>query len=94
MICDKIEEIVDKLLNLKKSGKSKEYIDSISEFNDFKISNNTLYDTILSGGYDNEIFKTMMKLKRKIEEGGDSYDGDVKFGKYMAEKFIDPVIKK
>ena len=35
----------------------------------------------------------MMSLKRKIDDGGDSYEADVKFGKYMAEKYIDPVIK-
>jgi hypothetical protein len=36
----------------------------------------------------------MMKRKREIEAGKDQYSVDVKFGKFMAEKYIDPVIKK
>ena len=41
----------------------------------------------------NEIFKRMMTLKRKLEDGEDSYGVDVKFGQYMAEKYVDPLVK-
>jgi len=39
------------------------------------------------------IYRQMMKMKRKLESGEDQYSVDVKFGKYMAEKFVDPVVK-
>ena len=87
-----IEEIVSKLLTLKNEGISKEDIDLLSDFNDFRQKNKLFYDTILNGEFNPEIFKKMMSLKRKIEDGGDSYEADVKFGKFMAEKYIDPVI--
>jgi len=87
-----IEEVVNKLLTLKKEGKSKDFIDLLSDFNDFKQKNKLFYDTILNGEFNPEIFKKMMTLKRKIEDGGDSYEADVKFGKFMAEKYIDPVV--
>ena len=89
-----IEQVVNSLLKLKAEGKSKDFIDSLSEFKDFRTNNKTFYDTILAEDFDQEIFKKMISLKRKVEEGGDSYEADVKFGKFMAEKFIDPVIKK
>jgi len=94
MNADQIEEIVEKLINLKKENKSNEFIDSLSEFNEFKLTNKTFYQTILSGEFDPAIFKKMMNLKRKIENGEDKYSVDVKFGYYMSEKYIDPVIKK
>ena len=40
------------------------------------------------------IFKQMMKMKRELESGKDQYSVDVKFGQYMADKYIDPVINK
>lgn len=89
-----IEQVVNSLLKLKAEGKSKDFIDSLSEFKDFRKNNKTFYDMILAEDFDQEIFKKMISLKRKVEEGGDSYEADVKFGKFMAEKFIDPVIKK
>ena len=94
MNADQIEEIVNKLLDLKKEDKSKEYIDSLSDFTEFRINNRVFYDTILAGEFDPVIFKKMMNLKRKLENGEDKYSVDVKFGYYMSEKYIDPVIKK
>jgi hypothetical protein len=94
MKTEEIEEVVNSLLKLKIEGKSKEEIDSLSEFNEFRTSNKLFYDTIMNGEFSPEIFKKMMSLKRKIDDGGDSYEADVKFGKFMAEKYIDPVIKK
>ena len=94
MNADQIEEIVNKLLDLKKEDKSKEFIDSLSDFTEFRINNRVFYDTILAGEFDPVIFKKMMNLKRKLENGEDKYSVDVKFGYYMSEKYIDPVIKK
>jgi hypothetical protein len=94
MKAEEIEEIVKNLLKLKEEGKSKEEIDLLSEFNDFRTNNKLFYDTIIGGDFDGGIFKKMMSLKRKLDNGADSYEADVKFGKFMAEKYIDPVIKK
>ena len=41
---------------------------------------------------DISIFKQMMKMKRKLENGEEQYSVDVKFGKFMAENYIDPVV--
>jgi hypothetical protein len=61
MNADQIEEIVSKLLILKKEGKSKEEIDLLSEFNEFKTNNKLFYNTIINGEFDKDIFKKMMK---------------------------------
>jgi hypothetical protein len=91
MLSAEIELIVNKLLELKKTHTFSE-IDSNPEFNSFKQANKLLYETVLSDTMDISIFKQMMKMKRKLEDGEDQYSVDVKFGKYMAEKFIDPVV--
>ena len=91
MLSDEIELIVNKLLLLKKV-KSISEINELSEFDTFKKENKLLYETVLSDSMDISIFKHMMKMKRKLEDGEDQYSVDVKFGKYMAEKYIDPII--
>jgi hypothetical protein len=93
MNADQIEEIVSKLLELVKKY-PKEYIDSLEDFSSFRESNRTFYEIIVSGQHDPVIFKKMMKMKRLIESGEDQYSVDVKFGTYMSEKFIEPVINK
>ena len=93
MNADQIEETVSKLCELVKSH-PKEYIDSLEEYSLFKEQNKTFYDIILNGQHDPIIFKQMMKMKRLLESGEDQYSVDVKFGTYMSQKFIDPVIKK
>jgi hypothetical protein len=91
MNADEIENIVAKLLELKDT-QSREELDNL--FVDFRTRNRVFYETILSGQFEPVIFKEMMKRKREIESGKDQYSVDVKFGQYMAEKYIDPVIKK
>ena len=91
MNSDEIESIVNKLLSLKKD-KSFSEIDSMDEFDLFKKNNKLLYETVLSDNMDMTIFKQMMKMKRKLENGEDQYSVDVKFGKFMAEKYIDPIV--
>jgi len=91
---DEIEKIVDELKNLKENT-SIEEINGMERFNDFKIKNRMFYEMILSeNGLDPVIFKEMMKMKRRLESGEDQYSVDVRFGKYMAEKYIDPVANK
>ena len=92
MLAVEIEEIVNKLLYLKKHI-SIEQINELEEFKQFKEENKLFYETILSEDMDMNIYRQMMKMKRKLESGEDQYSVDVKFGKYMAEKFVDPVVK-
>ena len=91
MKADEIEIVVKKLLLLKKNM-SIDGLNKIPEFEDFKKDNKLLYDTVLSNDMDMPIFKQMMKMKRKLEDGEEQYSVDVKFGKFMAEKYVDPVV--
>ena len=91
---DQIEEIYSKLSKLKETS-SIESINQMEEFADFKKKNRTFYEMILSPeGTDPVIFKEMMAMKRRLENGEDQYSVDVRFGKYMATKYIDPVKDK
>ena len=91
MTADEIEKIVIQLLVLK-DQKSKEELDE--QFLEFRTKNRMFYETILNGQFDPVIFKEMMKRKRELESGKDQYSVDVKFGQYMADKYINPVINK
>jgi hypothetical protein len=91
MSADQIEAVVKSLLELKATT-SREQLDT--HFLEFRTKNKLFYETILNGDFQPEIFKQMMKSKRELESGKDQYSVDVKFGKYMADKYIDPVVKK
>ncbi len=91
MLADEIERIVESLLELKQTL-SREQLDEV--FLDFRTQNRVFYETILNGEFQPEIFKEMMKRKRELESGKSQYAVDVKFGQFMAEKYLDPVIKK
>ena len=93
MDSDTIEKITNELLLLKQT-KTKEEIDSMEQFLEIRTKQKMLYETILSNDFNKEIFKEMMKMKRRLEAGEDQYSVDVRFGKFMAEKYIDPVVKK
>ena len=94
MKADEIEVIVSKLIELNKKNVPISQIDQMEEFAQFREENSLFYKTALSNDMDLVIFKQMMKMKRKLEDGEDQYGVDVKFGKYMADKFIEPVIGK
>ena len=91
MKADEIEKVVKELIIAKDTLK-KENLDTL--FLDFRTRNRMLYELILEGNFDPVIFNEMMKRKRELENGSDQYSVDVKFGKFMAEKYIDPVVKK
>jgi hypothetical protein len=92
MNADTIEKHVKNLLELVKT-KSDEEINVLTEFDDFKKNGGKLlYEMILKNEFDPLIFKEMIKMKRRLESGEDQYSVDVRFGKFMAEKFIDPVV--
>jgi hypothetical protein len=94
MNADEIESTVNRLLQLRNQGVSISDIEKMDAFDTFKTKNRLFFETIVSGSHDPHIFKKMMTMKRKLESGSTQYEVDVKFGKFMAEKYIDPVIKK
>jgi hypothetical protein len=87
---DEIEAIVANILELKEMVSRKE-LDN--RFLDFRTKNRIFYETLLNGQFQPEIFKEMMKRKRELESGKDQYSVDVKFGEYMAEKYLAPALK-
>ena len=91
MKADEIEEIINKLLKFKNTNID---INSLTEFDDFRLHNKLFYETVMSDSFDANIYKQMMVMKRKLEGGEDPYSVDVKFGEYMADKYIKPVISK
>ncbi len=93
MKASEVEKYVYSLIEYKKT-KSKSEIDSLLEFDSFRTNNRLLYETALSDDFEEPIFKQMMAMKRKIEGGDDQYSVDVKFGKFMAEKYLDPIVSK
>jgi len=93
MKADEIEAVVAKLLELKKT-KSRSEIDLLVEFDEFRVSQKMFYQVILSEEMDLTIFNQMMAMKRRLEGGEEQYSVDVRFGQFMAEKYIDPVIKQ
>jgi len=93
MNASEVEQIVYSLMELKKT-KQKSEIDSMESFSSFKIKNRMLYEMALSDDMDLTIFKQLMSMKRKLEEGEEQYSVDVKVGQMMAEKYLDPVLSK
>ena len=92
MLASEIEVIVNELMVLRKTMDI-ESINELPKYKQFREENKHFYEMILSGDMDMNIYRQMLKMKRKLERGEDQYSVDVKFGKYMAEKFIDPVVK-
>jgi hypothetical protein len=88
-----IEEIVSDLSQTKLTHTLGQ-IEQLERFHEFKTQNKLFYEMILSPeGLNKSIFKEMMKMKRRLESGEDQYSVDVKFGQYMADKYIEPVTK-
>ena len=94
LTADEVELIVKELTDLK-SKCTPEQINSMEKYTEFRTQNRTFYEMIISPeGVDPIIFKEMLKMKRRLENGEDQYSVDVRFGSFMAQKYIDPVIKK
>jgi hypothetical protein len=91
MNANEIEQIVNELLKVK-DKLTREELDTT--YFEFRTRNQLFYETILNGSFEPVVFKEMMKRKRELESGRDQYSVDVKFGKFMAERYIDPVINK
>lgn len=90
MKADEIEAIVAQLLQ-ERSKKDRVVLDE--EFKEFRLSNKMFYETILNGEFNEEIFKQMMAMKRRLEKGEDPYQVDVRFGQFMADKYIPSNLK-
>jgi len=91
---NEVEEIVAKLIELKKTHTA-EQIYELDEFKGFRTQNRMFYEMILSKeGLNKPIFEEMMRMKRRLESGEDQYSVDVRFGQYMARKYIDPITQQ
>jgi len=88
---DDIEKIVAEILSFKNIF-SKEKMDNL--YLDFRTKNRMFYEMIMDNQFDTEIFKEMMKAKRKLEAGQDQFSVDKEFGKFMADKYIAPALEK
>ena len=89
---DQIEDFVNRLIFFKKKL-TVERINELTEFDEFKTQNKIFYDLIISDvPFDMVIFKQMMKMKRKLEGGEEQFSVDVKFGEFMAEKYLKPIV--
>jgi hypothetical protein len=94
LTADEIEKIVSKLLTFKKTHSTEE-INEMSEFEIFRLNHNLFYNMIVTDSdFDMKIFKEMMKMKRRLESGEDQYSVDVKFGQFMADKYLKPIVEK
>ena len=94
---DEIEKITYMILELKKTKSNEQFeiiVEKIPEISEFKKNNKLLYKTILEDDFNMEIFKEMTQMKRRLEQGDDQYSVDVNFGKFMADKFVNPVVNK
>ena len=90
---EQIETIVEELTKLKETMTIEE-ISSMDKYTEFRNSNRLFYETILSReGINPIIYQEMIRMKRRLEAGEDQYSVDVRFGQFMAGKYIDPVIK-
>jgi len=94
LTADEIEKTVSKLLTFKKTHSTEE-INEMSEFENFRLNHNLFYKMIVTEAeFDMKIFKEMMKMKRRLESGEDQYSVDVKFGQFMADKYLKPIVEK
>jgi hypothetical protein len=56
--------------------------------------NKSLYELAIDkDNFDQEIFDNMVYFLSLRETGADAYETDVKVGKFMAARYIDPVVK-
>jgi hypothetical protein len=91
---DQIEDYVKQLTELK-STHSIEELNAMTQFDEFRLQNRIFYEMIISSeGVNQVVFREMMKMKRRLEAGEDQYSVDVKFGRFMAGKYVDPVVNK
>jgi hypothetical protein len=93
MLANEIETIVKQIIELNKVL-TKSEIDLLPEFDEFKTQNKLFYEVIFSPDFNSSIFKEMMKMKRRLEDGEDQYSVDTRFGKFMSDIYLEPVVSK
>jgi len=94
MKADEIKSTVDEIRKLRKE-KPKMSEDAFkTKYETLFKENPALFKMAVSDEFDTRIFNKLIELRKKIEDNScTQYDMDVEFGKFMAGKFIDPVIK-
>lgn len=89
---DEVEKYYLMIKEFKKTMTNQQIQDH-PEFRELRKSQPFLLTEMLSDSMDITIFKKMLSMKRKLEDGEEQYAVDVQFGKYMAKKYIDPIVK-
>jgi len=61
----------------------------------FKEKSKILYDMVIDPeSFNQEIFDKFMGYLKRLENGEDPYGVDVEVGRFMAKKYVDPVVSK
>jgi len=90
---DQLEKDVYTLVNAKKHNTVSE-IENSPDFDNFRKDNKMIYDMVMENDFNEEIFKELIRMKRRLEAGEDKYSVDVRFGQFMADRYITPVKEK
>jgi len=90
---DQLERDVYRLLNAIKHQTISQ-IENSPDFDKFRKDNKIMYDMIIDNDFNEEIFKEMLRMKRRLEAGEDQYSVDVRFGQFMADRYLTPVKEK
>jgi hypothetical protein len=84
-----LKEIVTSIRTSLNDGTFKE-----EHYISLKNFNKSLYELAIDkDNFSQEIFDKMIYFLSLRETGADAYETDVKVGKYMAARYIDPVVK-
>jgi len=91
---DQLQHDVYTLVNARKHHTVSE-IENSPEFDNFRKDNKMIYDMIVKeNDFNEEIFKELIRMKRRLEAGEDQYSVDVRFGQFMADRYLAPIKEK
>lgn len=91
---DQLQRDVYELVNARKDRTESE-IDSDPRFDEFRKDNKMMYDMIVKeNDFNEEIFKELISMKKLLESGEDQYSVDVRFGQFMADRYLTPIKEK
>jgi hypothetical protein len=66
-----------------------------NNYTEFKAKSKILYDMVINPeSFNQEIFDKFMGYLKRLENGEDPYGVDIEVGKFMAKKYVDPVVSK
>ena len=90
MKSDQLKSTVDNMRNDLANGTFDE-----NNYTEFKNKSKILYDMVIDpASFNQEIFDKFVGYLKRVEKGEDPYGVDVEVGKFMAKKYIDPIVSK